>query len=304
MKPKTRILSIIAMASASLASGQNLIYHYDFDANDGTGTTVNDVSGFGAPAHGTTYSGTPLFNGETDRFGSAIPSPNGGFYADFSGTNDQDRTRLMVEDTSKFDSQIAGGSGTGAFTVTMMLRDLAVVGAGNSRDGLFWGERFSGGDGNRVGLHQAAPGATTDVSALPMEVRVNGTTASLGNVDLTNSAVGDSNGWLFMALTYSVADDTARLHVAKELSGGVWVDLTEVGSATIAATSIDSLTRGLVYGGSYQRNNPKARYDDFRVYDGVLDASALAAIPEPSTHAALFGLLAIGFVAWRRRRGA
>ncbi len=67
------------------------------------------------------------------------------FYADFSGTNDQDRTRLMVEDTSKFDSQITGGSGTGAFTVTMMMRDLAIVGAGNSQDGLFWGERFSGG---------------------------------------------------------------------------------------------------------------------------------------------------------------
>ncbi|MCD8482534.1 MAG: PEP-CTERM sorting domain-containing protein [Verrucomicrobia bacterium] len=28
----------------------------------------------------------------------------------------------------------------------------------------------------------------------------------------------------------------------------------------------------------------------------------LYTIPEPSTYAALFGLLALGFVAWRRRR--
>ena len=298
MMKRTLILSFLAMGAASLASGQVLIYQYDFDANDGEGTTVNDVSGFGTAINGTMR----VSSTATDLFADAIPSPDGGFYGNFTA----DRSNLIFGN-SKYNSEIAGSGGSGAFTVTMMLRDLQVTtGSRDPHDRAFFAKSFSGGQGGSMGLGLGNANSSNNPSETHLALRLNGNDYTFADtVDLSNATTGDSDGWILLAMTFSVADDTARVYTGREFTDNSWT-ISEVGSVTVAAsTSLTSAARDMIFGGFQHGNvNPLANYDDFRLYDGVLDTDALSAIPEPSTYAALFGLLAIGFVAWRRRRRA
>ena len=81
----------------------------------------------------------------------------------------------------------------------------------------------------------------------------------------------------------------------------VWFDpdYSDLGAADFTSTSDTRIGRpgagnaytGVGYGGT-QIGDARVIWDEVQVY----------AVPEPSTYAALFGLLALGFVAWRRRR--
>jgi hypothetical protein len=298
---KLLTFSALALGAASLASGQILVYHYNFNANNGTGSTVNDVSGFGTPANGTLRTGNP--NNTADLFANTTPSPDGGFYGNFTAQ----RSNLQF-DQSKYNSEIAGINGSGAFTVTMMLRDLTVTTVDRRPyDRAFFGERFRSQGGGSVALGLGNDNETNNPAATHLALTLNGSDYTFANtVDLSNATTGDSNGWILLAMTFSVADDTARVFVGREFNAGTGWNITEVASQTVADSSgvLTTAGRELLFAGSTHLSNPLANYDDFRLYDGVLSASELAAIPEPSTYAALFGLLAIGFVAWRRRRRA
>ncbi len=85
-------------------------------------------------------------------------------------------------------------------------------------------------------------------------------------------------------------------------------------SGSFSASGSNSVTRNLTYttGASVSSDVIAVRWAqpidsgggaDFAGFDNVT-LSYVSAIPEPSTYAALLGVGALGFAAWRRRRGA
>ncbi|MCC5841649.1 MAG: PKD domain-containing protein, partial [Opitutales bacterium] len=259
----TQLITAVEIGAAQL------VYHYIFDG--GSGTTVADVSGFGDAAAAAML----VWDDPADLYAAAIPSPQGLDYADFAAA----QRRHMTFASSKWNSSISGSEGTGAFTVTMLLRDLNPNSAGSNTDRAF----FKAG-GNNFGLFH---GASTNASALPLIVRVNSTTdvPLSANANLSNATTGDSNGWILLSLTYNAFTNTARVYVGREFDAdsGVWTQLDQVGNdLTINATTLNNAA-GLQFGTSSSRS-PRALYDDFRIYDRALlpveIASLLAASSE------------------------
>jgi hypothetical protein len=68
-------------------------------------------------------------------------------------------------------------------------------------------------------------------------------------------------------------------------------DFTSTSDTRIGRSGASNAYTGVTYGGS-TIGNARVIWDEVQVY----------AVPEPSTYAALFGLLALGFATWRRRR--
>ncbi|MCC5839464.1 MAG: PEP-CTERM sorting domain-containing protein [Opitutales bacterium] len=68
-------------------------------------------------------------------------------------------------------------------------------------------------------------------------------------------------------------------------------DFTSTSNTRIGRSGAANAYTGITYGGG-TIGDARVIWDEVQVY----------AVPEPSTYAALFGLLALGFVAWRRRR--
>jgi PKD repeat protein len=240
-----------------------LIYHYTFDANGGTGTTVNDVSGFGIPANATTYVNTT----PTQLFTNATPSPDGSFYGNF----ETDRSSLQF-DISKWNDDTNGvAGGSNAFTVILLVRDFD--GASVDADGtnffatidndLQFG--FTGGTGPRPLHFRANDGARITTSA---------------TADLSNASTGDSNGWILLAMTYSSETDTANFYLGREFDAATGWTLSLVESLAYSTSSLIDEGNPLAFGDNSARD-PDAKFDDLRVYNGVLSPEEIAAIGAP-----------------------
>jgi uncharacterized repeat protein (TIGR02543 family) len=243
-----------------------LVYRYTFDG--GSGSSVADVSGFGDAAEATMF----VWNDATDLRATAHPSPQGLEYADFAAGG---RRHLSVPQ-AKWNSTIAGAEGSAGFTVSMLLRDLEPRSGGQVRDRAFF--RHNAGQSS-VGLFNAA---STDASALPLILRLNGTTdIPLGaNANLSNATTGDSNGWVLLTFTYDASTNSARVFVARDYNAAaeLWTDVTQVGSnVTINATTLNTVGHDLAFG-TASAESPRALFDDLRIYDRALLPAEISAI--------------------------
>lgn len=115
-----------------------------------------------------------------------------------------------------------------------------------------------------------------------------------------------ASGW--QSASFTLTDDTAYdFHIVANRSGST----ISYGSESVANNSIDLYINGTLIGNDlaaessvnsigmklYQVNGGTSfEFDNHVVYNEAV------AVPEPSVYAAALGLLALGFVAWRRRR--
>jgi PKD repeat protein len=238
----------------------SLIYHFNFEANGGTGTTVNDVSGFGSPADGSTYVNTT----PTALFTNSAPSPDGSFYGDFEAS----RSTLQFSVDKWNDDTFGVAGGSNAFTVTLLLRDFD--GASVDDDGTNFFQSldndlqfgFSGGTGPRPLHFRANNGSrvTTSVAA-----------------DLSNATTGESNGWILLAMTYSSDTDTANVYFGREFTAAGGWDLQLVESLSYATGALTDESNPLSFGDNSSRD-PDAKFDDLRIYNGVLSMQAIGEI--------------------------
>ncbi len=87
-------------------------------------------------------------------------------------------------------------------------------------------------------------------------------------------------------------DNFTNIDSPVDINQGVW-ELHTIDFGTVLSGASDAIVR-LTFLGGTTNWSPGHRTN--------LDNIALTAIPEPRVYAALFGLLALGFVVWRRRR--
>lgn len=145
-------------------------------------------------------------------------------------------------------------------------------------------------------------GDSGDPDTFRVAFNYNGTS----NARESTSSTYVTGEWLFLAVTFDGASRTALFYGGNESS----FDFIDSGVLDAAkGSSIASSTAGLEIGGtpaSDADRTPNALFNDVRIYGEVLSQSQLndirlAAIPEPSTYAMIFGVLALGFVVVRKR---
>jgi hypothetical protein len=134
-----------------------------------------------------------------------------------------------------------------------------------------------------------------------------GSTGTNGKFNLHfMNASGATNDWL--ASNSATLNSTSWYHLALTKSGSnytFYLNGTSIGSVTSDVT-FPNPTNPLTLG--YAEPNigfPGGYLDEVVLYNRALSAAevaGLAAVPEPSTCAALAGLGALGFAAWRRRK--
>ncbi|GEM_PF-6061321 len=249
-----------ALVSTLPPGERSLIYHFNFDANGAAGTSISDISGFGAAAHASSY----VNSNPTAFFQNSSPSPDGSFYGSFEA--DRSSLQFSIQKWNEDSNGVAGGSN--AFTVTLLLRDFDGSSAdsdgsnffGSLDNDLLFG--FSGGTGPRP-LHFRANNAAfvrTSVAA-----------------DLSNATSGDSNGWILVAMTYSSETDTVNFYLGREFSKSTGWNLQLLESLSYVTSSLSDEGNPLAFGDNSSRD-PDTLMDDLRVYNGVLSLEEIAAI--------------------------
>ncbi|MCD8481976.1 MAG: PEP-CTERM sorting domain-containing protein [Verrucomicrobia bacterium] len=132
-------------------------------------------------------------------------------------------------------------------------------------------------------------------------LRTSGTQFEIGLSNRSNSAVTyasdllDAGSTYFLVGSYDLENFTSELWLNPDSSTFGSAVPTSTLSAT-GGTDLATISQFLIRGAN---GSPAMTMDELRI--GSTWAS-VTPIPEPSTYAALFGLLALGFVAWRRRR--
>ncbi|MCC5842043.1 MAG: PEP-CTERM sorting domain-containing protein [Opitutales bacterium] len=103
-----------------------------------------------------------------------------------------------------------------------------------------------------------------------------------------------ANGVSAYQASYSTDGGTSFTNIGslQSIAQGTWAT-HEIDFGTVFAGADEAIVR-LTFSGGVQNWSTDHRTN--------VDNIALIAIPEPRVYAALFGLLALGFVAWRRRR--
>ena len=226
----------------------NLIYHFDFDANGGNGSTVNDVSGFGTAAPATTYTGNPPV--PDDLFTAS--GPGDGFGGDFTASRSN-----MTFDAGKFNDQVSGESNAFTFIWTMQL--LGFTSGGNDADRAFL-------EDTNGQLRIGAQGSESSGGLVGLRLRIGGNSMSTAPLDASSATV--------IAVTYSTTDNSFLVY-----TGSSYADLALHDRATLSASSIPSLA-GLRVGDTSSRD-PDMFIDDIRLYDNVLNLAELHAIGAP-----------------------
>ncbi len=270
---KLTYLALFGLSTAAL-SGQILKTYYeqsfDYEAAD-NGNRFNETN---FPGEGWTENTGVVTYQHAAGLSYAGLSPSGGaLQYDFDGgTGNRNATQTLSENLS-FANYEAGD----IFGFTALMRvDRAL------NDGATVELQF---DGNNV---VNRPKLILTPDEMQVEVWANG---ALNTVSGPSYGVGDALAF-HMQLEKGTTDDNNIV--------SIWfnpADLTDLGAPDFVSTSDTRFGRDagtltdVVYRGSNVGDT-----------QWTIDEVSIVVIPEPSTYAALFGLLALGIVAWRRRR--
>ncbi|GEM_PF-3053267 len=228
-----------------------LLYHFDFDDNGGSGSTVNDVSGYGTAAHATAYTGNPPM--ATSGMFAPFPAPGDGLGINFSAS----RSNLQF-DQSKFNSDVGGVSN--AFTV-MWSMDLSGISSKGLESQSFL-EVTDSSDDLRISA------ANTNLSALRLYVQIDGTAAS-------TSSGFDASAGMVVAVAYDAGTDELQVFVGDSVQ-----TLLLHETVTLNETAVPDLNSVLRFGDT-SSGSPRGLFDDIRIYDQALNRSTLRAIDAP-----------------------
>lgn len=295
--PKTfplRTASLAVLAAAAFApslSAQTLLLRYTFDDPQNGSTTANSVVGGSV---GTFYNSAGVATNLHSSLGAGV----GGGYA-FDNTS---ATAMGSAGTGGKLMAINAGifSGLTQFTVTGWYNAASATSSSGAR-------LFSTNDG-KAALFFA------NSSGLTVEVRAAGAGANL-SASSSASTFTAVNQWVFFAVTYNGSATSSNVRFYSG-TGSVAGSVVGAGTSTANAGTLDttSTTFNLAGRGATNFDRPfDGLMDDFRVYSGLLDATAIEAIrldgitspvPEPSSAALLVGAGAMVFVVGGRRRRA
>ena len=133
--------------------------------------------------------------------------------------------------------------------------------------------------------------------------------AGVGGVTTVGTAA-TANQWqlLIARITINESADDAISLWSFAADADVPTTVAALGTPVVSSTTVNwgnSINTLGLGGQSFTTTGGKtALWDDLRlsISSGDTGLEDVLGIPEPSTYAALFGLLALGFVAWRRRR--
>lgn len=300
---RRRVLSamlLLGVACAPVASAQGLVYHYTFDEAEG-GSVADAVGGRDVLLRGTTT------------WGPGVGSGTGGLALTATG--------------------LAAGTGAEASGFT----GEAVIGL-TQYTFTGWFQVSGTPQGTLLSLQNSAAETVfylTIAGASGNQLRAVGQ-GGRNILSTTSSIISDSGGeWVFFALTIDSTHLSAganwvnavKFYVANEDSetltqlgnsgvsiNGDW-NTEENGTAPgvigTALVGIDGIVLGNNHGtdaATWRALNSNGLLDDFRLYDGVLDAAALDAIrlqtiPEPGASVGWAGAVVI-VIALTRRRSA
>ncbi|MDR1284011.1 MAG: LamG domain-containing protein [Opitutaceae bacterium] len=285
------LLSLLVACSGAL-SAQSLLIHYAFnDANTAT-TTATDSSGNGRDASITNWNGTSAQVPAALQTATGVSGKAGDYAFDNTGA-------AGMGGFGNRGGQVRW-TGTGAgetigdltsFTITWWFKTPENVIAGNGA--------------RAVTLHNAATSDGTAYVESRFENNGVGRTVVTGSStrDTPANTYGLANTWTFVAITFDgTATESERI---KFYVGGLNTSVSLVGSyaSTLTSIALGSTTNVLTLGGYNQGSGQtpfQAVMDDFRLYSGTLDTSALndvrldaIAIPEPATAALVTSLIAL-----------
>lgn len=246
------------------ANGQTPLLHYTLD---GTLDDFGSLNVEGSLVNQANYSASGTGFGRFDRALSTA-----------DGTQD-----YFLADTSN-----SASLAMNAMTMAMWVN----IGAGATNDRLV-SNLGPGGGGFDLYLNNVSGGA--------FQLSYGFNTA--GSIVTSSNAQYVMGDWLFIAVTYDGAN--VRFYSGTdEVSLNLNTTLGKTGGITASAT-------GFEIGGTPvtdKERSPVALFNDVRIYGEALSETQLEAIrqsaiiPEPSTYAMIFGVLALGFVAVRKRR--
>ena len=155
---------------------------------------------------------------------------------------------------------------------------------------------YSGASGNYNAAASAVAGAFNVSSSTYFEFTL--TPSSDYQVSVTAVSFGTrstASGATTVALRSS--SDSYGTALASGSSNTTWALVSVSSLTSITGTATSPLTfRIYGYGGTGSSGTANWRTDDISV------TASVTAIPEPSTYAAIFGVAALGFAAWQRRR--
>jgi len=169
---------------------------------------------------------------------------------------------------------------------------LAVAHSGSGTTTLAAGNGYSGGTtisfGTlRLGVSQSMGSSVGDLTLDGGTLDLNGFSQTSNLLYVTSDSIIDFSGTSSLTFSNSSALGWTGLLTILNFGAG---DTFRVGTNSSGLTS-EQLNRILI-GGFY------AQIDSL----GYITAGAISAVPEPSTYAMIFGLGALGFSAWRKRR--
>jgi hypothetical protein len=286
MKPRTILrtaASVIAVTALAISttSAQTLLINYNFD--EASGDAID---------HGTAGANGTLVE-------NATRTPTGMGVAGMGRALDLTATSGLRYVTA---GEVPALDGLQAFTLTTWL-NLQSAPTGNLR--LLANQEATTFDGFSWNIADSAAGGTRTASNFGVRLFVGGSTAFA--FDTAAVTLDADDRWLFLAVSYdgSSTSNNVNYYVGDE-TGAVFLAAT----TTINAGTLNPAARfnvGHTDAAITANTAPPGYLDDSRVYSGVLDlaqleAVRLAAIPEPSTYAVIFGGLALLVVAGRRFR--
>jgi hypothetical protein len=269
------------LTAASLAAGQSILESWQF-ADDG-GTTMDAVANVGS-------------NDSSWNFGGFKTDGSGNLVIGQAGTpHDQDYTGAGTVSTYRKTDAFTALT-TGIITMEVVVSDWDLDGANDGGVGnrglsfALWDEpnnekvflQFETSTTD-IRVQSTAPGANTTVT---------GSTASngLGAYDM------NGGGTVTFELNIDL-DSGAWSSRVQTAANPIWVDLTTDGAGFEQITTVQ-LIRGTFDGAGQSISTWEA--GEFVLVDSM---TVSYAVPEPSTYALYGGMVALGLVMYRRRRG-